>query len=49
MISETHDYDPRYERAQSVEGAQARYLNEDLDYDLDDLDRDLGRLLDQKT
>lgn len=47
-VSETTDYDPRYERAQTVEGAKARYVSDDLpDYDLDDLERDVARILDE--
>lgn len=43
--SETPEYDPRYERAQSVDGAKARYVAHDLAYDERDLERDLDRLL----
>lgn len=42
------DYDPRYNRAQTVEGAKVRYVSDDLpDYGLDDLERDLTRVLEQ--
>lgn len=44
-VSETHDFDPRYDRAQSVDGAKARYVSHDLAYDVHDLERDLDRLL----
>lgn len=46
-VSETPDYDPRYERAQTVEGAKARYVAEDVDYSLLDLERDVARILDE--
>lgn len=46
-VSETPDYDPRYSRAQTVEGAKARYVAEDVDYSLLDLERDVARLLDE--
>jgi hypothetical protein len=46
--AETPDYDPRYDRAQNVEGAKARYLSGDLpDYDLDAFEADVERLLEQ--
>lgn len=46
--AETTDYDPRYSRAQTVEGAKARYVSDDLpDYDEDDLERDVARVLDE--
>lgn len=45
--AETTDYDPRYDRAQSIEGAKARYLDDVLEYDEADLERDLERLLDR--
>lgn len=48
MIHETSDFDPRYSRAQTIEGAKARYLNED-GYDLGDLEDDLDRLMDRHT
>lgn len=44
--SKTTDYDPRYDRAQTVRGAKARYLSEDLEYDEAMLEADLERLLD---
>jgi len=45
-VSETHDYDPRHDRAQSVDGAKARYVTDDLpEYDEDALERDLERLM----
>lgn len=43
----THDYDPRYDRAQTIEGAKARYVAEELpEYSLKMLEADLERLLD---
>ena len=48
QVAETTDYDPRFERAQTVEGAKARYVSDDLpDYGIDDLERDVGRVLEQ--
>jgi hypothetical protein len=44
-IAATHEYDPRYERARTVTGAQARYVADETDYDIDDLEPDLDRLL----
>lgn len=41
----TPDYDPRYSSAQSVKGAKARYVSDDVDYDEEDLEKDLTRLL----
>lgn len=44
-VSETTDYDPRFDRAQTVEGAKARYVSHDLPgYDEDALEDDLERL-----
>lgn len=44
--AETTDYDPRYDRAQTVEGAKARYVSDDLpDYGLDMLEADVARVL----
>lgn len=43
--ADTHDYDPRFNRAQTVAGAKARYVDPELDYTLDDMERDIGRLL----
>ncbi len=45
MIFDTLDYDPRYDHAQSVEGAKARYMDSDLSYDESDLEEDLERLI----
>jgi len=42
--SETTDYDPRYDRAQTIEGAKARYVSED-GYGEEQLEADLERLL----
>jgi hypothetical protein len=45
-VSETPDYDPRYDRAQTVAGAKARYADPNAPkYDLAALERDLERLL----
>jgi len=44
-VSETTDYDPRYDRAQSVEGAKARYVDDQLAYSLADMERDVARVL----
>ena len=41
---ETHDYDPRYERAQTIEGAKARYIQLE-NYNLNNLESDIERLL----
>jgi hypothetical protein len=46
--AETTDYDPRFERAQTVEGAKARYVSDDLpDYGIDMLEADIARVLEQ--
>lgn len=45
--SETPEHDPRYERAQTLEGAQARYAAHDNGYDEADLERDLERILER--
>jgi len=44
MISETPDYDPRAERAQTIDGAKARYVQQG-GYTLEDYERDVERLL----
>jgi len=44
-VADTTDYDPRYERAQTVGGAKARYVSGDTEYDIGDLETDLDRLL----
>lgn len=44
-VADTTEYDPRYERAQTVDGAKARYVTDDVDYDEDALEADLERLL----
>ena len=45
-VHETHDYDPWCERAQTIDGAKARYVSDDLPgYDLDMLESDVDRLL----
>lgn len=41
---ETPDYDPRYDEAQSIEGAKARYVQLE-GYSIHDLERDLDRLI----
>lgn len=43
--TKTHDYDPRYDKAQTIDGAAARFLDEELDYDSDDLERDLHEII----
>jgi formyltetrahydrofolate hydrolase len=43
--AETTDYDPRYDRGQTVAGAKARYVDPDLDYDEQNLERDVARVL----
>jgi len=46
--AETPEYDPRYDRAQTVEGAKARYLSDDLPgYGLDAFETDVERVLEQ--
>jgi hypothetical protein len=45
--AETTDYDSRYDRGQTVAGAKARYVDPDLDYDGQDLERDIARVLAQ--
>lgn len=46
--AETPEYDPRYDRAQTVEGAKARYVSDDFPaYDLDAFEADVERLLEQ--
>jgi len=44
-VADTTDYDPRYERAQTVDGAKARYVSDDTEYDIGDLEADLARLI----
>jgi hypothetical protein len=46
MISKTPEFDPRTDRAQTVEGAKARYIQQDT-YSLDDLEADVERLLEE--
>jgi len=44
--AQTTDYDPRYDRAQTVKGAKARYVSDDLpEYGEQMLEADLERLL----
>lgn len=38
QISETTDWDPRYDKAQSIEGAKSRYVELD-EYTEEDLER----------
>ena len=46
--AETPEYDPRHDRAQTVEGAKARYLSDDLPgYGLDAFEADVERVLEQ--
>lgn len=40
----TPEHDPRYERAQTIEGAKSKYVGED-EYEIDDLERDVLRIL----
>lgn len=42
--SRTHDYDPRYDRAQTADGAKARYVQLD-DHPLAKLELDIERIL----
>lgn len=45
-VLETTDYDPRYARAQTVEGAKARYVSDDLPgYGEAELEADLDRII----
>ena len=44
-VSETTEYDPRYDRAQTIGGAKSRYISHDQEYTLSDLERDIGRIL----
>ena len=46
MISETPEFDPRTNRAQTVEGAKARYIQQDT-YSLTDLEADVERVLEE--
>lgn len=49
-ITETMYYDPRFDRAQTVEGAKARYISDNFpEYDEDMLEADLDRLLECGT
>ncbi len=43
-VSESTDYDPRFDHAQTVKGAKARYVDDD-GYSIGDLESDLERLL----
>jgi len=44
--AETTGYDPRYERAQTIEGAKARYVADDCPaYGIERLEADIERLL----
>jgi hypothetical protein len=46
--AQTTEYDPRYDCAQTLRGAKARYLSDDLsDYNLDAFERDVERVLEQ--
>jgi len=44
-VSATTDYDPRYERAQTLNGAKARYVSDSVEYSLADFERDVERIL----
>jgi hypothetical protein len=41
---DTPDHDPRYDRAQTVDGAKARYVHSD-DYTIQQLESDVDRIL----
>jgi hypothetical protein len=43
--SDTPNYDPRTDRAQTVAGAKARYVDPDCQYSLADLEHDVRRIL----
>jgi len=45
--ADTPEYDPRYDRAQTVDGAQARYVSHETDYSLVQLEADIDRILRQ--
>lgn len=46
MTSDTPDYDPRFDRAQTIDGAKARYVSDDLSgYGLEDMESDVLRIL----
>lgn len=45
--ADTDGYDPRADRARTVGGAKARYVEQD-GYGVDDLESDLERLLDPR-
>jgi hypothetical protein len=46
MISETPEFDPRTERAQTIDGAKARYVQQD-EYTLTDFEADVERVLEE--
>lgn len=41
----TTGYGPRYDRAQTVDGAKERYVDPDTDYMIEDFERDVERIL----
>lgn len=43
-MADTSDFDPRHDRAQTIEGAKARYVTQD-GYDEQQLEADIDRLL----
>jgi hypothetical protein len=44
--ADTPDYDPRFDRAQTIDGAKARYVADDLpEYDIQMLEADVDRIL----
>jgi hypothetical protein len=44
-VSATTDYDPRHERAQTLDGAKARYVSDSVEYSLANFERDVERIL----
>lgn len=46
MFGATAEYDPRYDRAQTVKGAKARYVSDDCPaYDIITMEQDIERIL----
>ena len=44
-VSKTSEYDPRYKRARTLEGAKARYVEEGNGYGIEAFKHDVERLL----
>ena len=44
-VYETSDYDPRYKRPRTIEGAKARYVEFGNGYGIEDFEADVERLL----